>query len=267
MLGGDGDDVIEDTSAGQNLIRGGDGNDTLRAPSGEARMHGDAGADVLRGDGTFFGGAGDDSLYVDGEANGGAGDDLLLGGSGDDTLRGGDGNDHLRDTSGSNVIEGGAGDDSIDAFQGGSNRVLSGGDGNDTIYGFIADEVLGGDGDDLLNVASGNPRLAGGPGDDTLDGAGAGSSDTYVYADGDGADTVVDFEALWPQPDGPAGPRDQIELAVTGIDDFSDVLDVAREEDRPDGPPDIVLDFGNGDSLTLGRQSLSDLSADNFIFV
>jgi Ca2+-binding RTX toxin-like protein len=89
--------------------------------------------------------------------SGGSWEDRLYGLGGNDALDGGDGADHL---------EGNAGNDS-----------LNGGEGKDTLLGGTGgDELKGGQGNDLLN---------GGLGDDT-----------YVFAPGDGWDTLTDADAL-----------------------------------------------------------------------
>lgn len=57
-----------------------------------------------------------------------------------------------------------------------------------------ADTLSGGDGDDYLESGPGDDTLTGGHGDDELDG-GKGF-DTYVYAAGDGGDSIFDFDGL-----------------------------------------------------------------------
>ena len=89
------------------------------------------------------------------------------------------GDGSLRGVSDNDVITGDARDDNISL-----------GDGND--IGF------GGDGNDTIRGGWGNDVLAGGRGDDTLYGTGeAGSgipdSDVYVFASGDGNDTIKDW--------------------------------------------------------------------------
>ncbi len=83
-------------------------------------------------------------------------------------------------TEGDDVLLGSDGDDSLDGL--GGNDLIQGGFGYDTLLGGAGNDTLfGGDDSDLLN---------GGSGDDLLDGGG--SNDTYVYAPGDGNDTLVD---------------------------------------------------------------------------
>ncbi|WP_410056078.1 calcium-binding protein, partial [Roseobacter sp. HKCCA0434] len=74
------------------------------------------------------------------------------------------------------------------------NDTLSGTAGNDTMNGYKGDDLLqGGDGDDTMQGALGNDTLDGGTGDDSL--TGFGGNDTFVFASGDGADTITDFAA------------------------------------------------------------------------
>lgn len=103
---------------------------------------------------------------------------LLLGGDADDTLT----SAILGDT-----VRGGAGTDRITGADGGD--VLDGGSGNDTMFGGGgADSLLGGSGNDDLSGNDGDDTLRGGLGADRLQGQNG--DDTYIYARGDGFDTV-----------------------------------------------------------------------------
>ena len=69
---------------------------------------------------------------------------------------------------------------------------IDGRGGNDSLAGLGGDDILlGGDGNDGLNGGQGEDRLVGGLGADTL--VGGGGADTYVFAAGDGADTITDI--------------------------------------------------------------------------
>lgn len=147
-------------------IYAGEGDDQVWGRTGDDVLHGEAGDDYLDGE------EGDDHLI------GGAGDDNLVGRSGADTLDGGIGNDTLQGGSGDDVLLGGAGEDS-----------LFGGDGNDQLDGGADDDFFeAGAGDDVLNGGDGADQLSGGTGDDVLTG-GLGD-DKYVFAAGDGHDTI-----------------------------------------------------------------------------
>lgn len=121
--------------------------------------------------------------------NGGNGVDILNGDAGDDFLSGGNGADTLDGLAGNDTLIGGTGAD-----------VLNGGNGNDVLLG---DDVnIGAGGDDILNGGAGNDILDGGKGADILTG-GAGNDvltggkggDTFVFAAGEGTDTITDFVA------------------------------------------------------------------------
>ena len=118
--------------------------------------------------GTIDGGEAKDYLY------GGDAKDYLYGGEGDDTLDGGADNDTLYGGEGNDTLDGGAGNDTL--YGGEGNDTLDGGAGNDTLYG--------GEGDDTLVGGIGNDTLVGGAG-----------NDTFVYANGQGNDTITDYVA------------------------------------------------------------------------
>lgn len=147
---------------------------------------GSAGADFINGTpyaDTITTGAGDDVVFAD------AGNDVLSLGDGNDLADGGDGNDN---------ISAGTGDDT--AFGGNGADVLSGGDGSDALYGEAgSDNLSGGNGDDTLSGGADNDVLGGQDGNDTLAGdagfdqlAGGNGNDVYLFARGDGFDTVFE---------------------------------------------------------------------------
>ncbi len=127
--------ITESGTRGNDVLRGGSGNDTLDGLQGNDRLYGGSGNDTLNG------GRGNDELY------GSWGNDTLDGGSGNDTLDGGWNNDELY---------GGKGNDTLDG--GNDNDELYGGPGNDTLKG--------GWGNDELSGGQGNDTYTGGPGAD-----------------------------------------------------------------------------------------------------
>ena len=155
------------------------------------------------------------------------GDDWIVGGSGNDDLDGGRGDDWLT---------GGDGDDFISSGRGSGQDRLFGGAGNDTLIGRAGTNTLdGGAGDDLLN---------GGRGDDL-----------FVFSDGGGADRFSRFKAG-------AGTEDVIDLTGTSaVGDFADVQSLAIQAGNS-----TVIDFGNGDSITLTGVDTTELHQDDFIF-
>ena len=87
---------------------GGAGNDVITGGNEDDSILGNAGADLLNGgigNDTIYGGPGNDTLI------GSDGDDFLCGQGGHDLLLGGNGNDTLYDAVGPDTIYGGAGDD------------------------------------------------------------------------------------------------------------------------------------------------------------
>jgi Ca2+-binding RTX toxin-like protein len=82
--------IKADGGAGNDLLIGGGGNDTLDGGKGDDLIFGGAGDDKIkggRGNDLIFGGSGNDKI------NGGRGNDVIFGGPGDDTIKGGKGRD------------------------------------------------------------------------------------------------------------------------------------------------------------------------------
>ena len=123
-------------------------------------------------------GGGNDELVgnaADNALSAGAGNDEVKDGLGNDTLNGEGGNDDIRDVAGINTLDGGSGRDFVTG--GIFSDTLEGGTGNDILRGDPAVEGLGGP--DTLTGGTGNDYLMGGRG-----------SDVFVFAPGDGLDTI-----------------------------------------------------------------------------
>ena len=232
VSGGDGNDVIWGEDGNDNL--GGDaGNDTIIGGDGNDTIGGDDGNDLLNGgDGndTIFGGAGDDQI------GGGAGDDTLIGGDGNDTIWGEDGNDTINAGAGNDLVLGGAGNDQIGGGSG--NDTLLGGDGNDTLWGEDGDDVLtGGTGDDVMIGGAGH--------------------DTFVFAPGDGHDTITDFTTT-------AGPdTDHIWLTGTDLHSFADVV---THESFSATTGATTITYNGSNTITLNGVMPQQLTAEHFVF-
>jgi Ca2+-binding RTX toxin-like protein len=126
------------------FVFAGGGNDTVTMDSSadnhwRAEFHGEAGNDLLvgsLGSDTLDGGSGNDLLFGGGgndQLTGGDGNDTLFGDDGNDLLGGGNGNDWLFGGNGNDVLLGEAGDDWLFAIAGAD--VLVGGQGSDWLFG------------------------------------------------------------------------------------------------------------------------------------
>jgi Ca2+-binding RTX toxin-like protein len=251
LFGADGADLIYTGAAGVTSTANGD---RAWAGAGDDTVFGDDGTDIIGGgDGAddIIAGGGNDTVYAgadvsDDTVDGGAGDDLIYTGAGDDTIDGGTGAD---------TIYTGAGDDTD----------VDGGIGNDSIYGEDGDDSInGGDNDDMLDGGAGADALIGGDdadiliggaGDDVLTGNTTGPAaadndmDTFVFAVGDGNDTITDFE------DG----TDMVDLSDLGIASLDELV-------LEDDGTDFIIHTTDVDSITLTGMSGNITDAD-IIFV
>lgn len=242
-------DLVLVGSAGNDEILGGEGLDTIRSMQGDDIIYGGAGADQIwgaSGDDTINGGTGDDTL------RGGPDQDLIYGGEGDDFIRGQKHSDDLYGGSGDDNIKGGGGNDLIEGgadgdFLTGGTRfdVIYGGEGNDAMYGNAHDDSLfGGVGDDLLNGGGGNDHLIGGAGADDL--KGGNGADVFIFDVGHNADTIRDFDIA----------EDTLQISASLAAGLT-ASEIAASATLVTGG--AMLDFGNGDTITLS--TLTDLTA------
>ena len=262
-----GHDILTGSDFADHL-RGGDGDDILNGSDGHDTLDGDAGADILSGDDgndTLNGGKGIDTL------DGGVGDDVLVvrGNEGVyDTFDGGADTDTLRLVDTVTLAGFDATASSIEILQGNGRelegtkladvfdlsgltaapvnlRFIDAKGGNDTLTGSAFDDHLrGGEGDDVLDGRAGHDILDGGKG-----------NNTFVFADGYDNDTIVKFQA----------GKDKVDLTgVTGVSDFSDLVALMDQTDRKT----VVIDFGDGDTLTIEKTTIAVLTANqgDFLF-
>jgi Ca2+-binding RTX toxin-like protein len=171
--------VTVDLAAAAPQATGGHGNDTLATVED---VIGTAFADVLRGD------ASGNSL------TGGAGDDVIEGRGGNDTLAGGDGNDTLEYRSAAAAVTVSL------ASQSSMFPIMTGGAGNDTVTGF--ENLVGSAHNDTLTGNDGDNILEGLAGNDTINGGGG--SDTASYRSASSG-VNVDLQRTAPQATGGAG--------------------------------------------------------------
>lgn len=158
--------------AGQRAtIVGTPGNDVLRGGTGNDVIVGLGGRDVITG---------------------GNGNDVLCGGEGDDTLTGGNGNDLIGGGGGRDTITGGNGHDNLDgggATDADGADVVTAGNGDDVLAGSAGgDELIGGNGNDRFAGGDGTDRCVGGNGQDV-------GPDCETAQSLEGADPAITYPA------------------------------------------------------------------------
>lgn len=161
--------------------------------------------------------------------------DSWRGFDGNDKIDGKDGNDTIRGDHGNDKLLGGKGDD-----------VVKGGSGHDRINGGSgADKLFGNDGRDTIKTGAGDDVATGGRGEDV-----------FVFATGDGADRIKDFDAR-------GAVHDVIDLS--GVAEIRSWKDLRNNHLAQDGD-DVVIDALNGDTITLHGVNLADLDKGDFQF-
>ncbi|MCR9113231.1 MAG: Hint domain-containing protein, partial [Rhodobacteraceae bacterium] len=119
-------------------------------------------------------------------------------------------------------------------------------------FTYAGDDTLeGGAGNDTISGAFGADLITGGTGNDNIDvGAGDGVVDTVVMSDGDGDDTITGFDGPVDNGDGTFTGQDQLDLS--GMTDAGGArLNTRDVTVGNDGSGNAVLNFPNGDSITL----------------
>jgi Ca2+-binding RTX toxin-like protein len=201
IVGGTGNDTL-DGGAGNDNLQGGAGNDLYIADAtGDAVVEASgAGTDTVRTTAASYTlGANVENLTFAGSGNftgnGNALNNNLQGGAGNDTLSGAAGNDTLNGGAGADTMRGGLGDDSYGVSEAGDAVIEAAGEGTDTVNTTLASYTLGANVENLRFTGSGNfngngnglaNNIVGGAGNDTLNG-GAGAD---MLNGGAGADTL-----------------------------------------------------------------------------
>ena len=110
------------------------------------------------------------------------------------------------------------------------------------------DTIVGGPLDDIILAQAGNDDVDGGAGNDTF---------LFENTSRLGHDVIVDFEAG-------AGSGDLIRLTFVDDHRIRSLFDLRRIAE--DDGQDTVIDFGNGNSITLLGVVVADLHEDDFLF-
>ena len=147
------------------------------------------------------------------------------------------------------------GTDSKDKIDGtDSDDLIKGLRGADILYGGKGNDILNGNGGaDILSGGPGFDRLNGGYGDDILEGGF--NADTFIFRPRFGNDTIRDFEA--------SNDAEKIDLsAIETISSFDDLLSLHISQVNKN----VVIDDGNGSTITLIDVDLVDLGETDFRF-
>lgn len=265
-----------------DLLRGTDGDDVMRGLEGSDILYGSAGADVIDGGGAPFNGdqvnyedsptgvlvdlqigsgrlghAEGDSYISIQSAVGSRFEDQFTGNDAEDNLFiGGDGNDTFISSGGANTYIGEGGTDTV-SYASSSIGVTvdlaagtgQGGDAEGDEY-FEIEDIVGSRGDDTLKGDDGDNVISGEVGNDRL--FGGGGDDTFiVIASIGGTDTIEDFSTT-----------DDL-IRVFGLSSGTSFADLKANNLSQVGD-DALLDFGNGNSVTLLGIDVDDLAADDF---
>jgi Ca2+-binding RTX toxin-like protein len=199
---------------GDHTVHGGTGNDVITLAAGSSSVIGGGGTDIIIGQGTgsftIIGGSVADSITVGTGASsivanegadtivaGGAahvirgadGNDLFTLGGGNVSVDGGNDNDTINYTatvSGTATLIGGAGDDFINVLSGNGGHSIEGGTGNDSIFA--------GAGVQTINAGTGSDYIVGGGGADIIDVSAAADVDVIHFtAASDVGDIITGF--------------------------------------------------------------------------
>lgn len=222
------------------------GDDDLEGHGGDDHIHGGDGNDIIDGD------DGNDSLF------GGDGDDELIGGAGADLLYGGAGNDLLRGDGDADHFDGGDGVDTVDfsystgeitvnlatgqidwPATGGIETIVN----VENVIGSSGDNIIIGDSaDNHLDGANGEDTLRGGAGNDVLEGGNG--RDSFIFATGDGADIIADFDVA------------EDDITLNGVMVFPPSLGSGVTAIQQGN--DVLISYGAGDTITLSDVDLAD---------
>ncbi|MDQ0319396.1 Ca2+-binding RTX toxin-like protein [Pararhizobium capsulatum DSM 1112] len=216
----------------------------------------------------FLGGNGVQKVINTGTIKGsvclGGGDDFFNGSIGKVTgsVHGGKGNDtYVISSSSTKLVEkAGEGTDLVkssasytlrDNFE---NLALTASGNSSATGNALANQIHGNGGKNAIDGGAGNDTIWGHGGADSL--TGGSGSDTFVFAKGDGKDTITDFAAT--------GSSHDI-LDLTGLSSITDFKDLVKNHmTQQDGY--VYIDGLNGDSITLKNVKLAHLHADDFLF-
>jgi Ca2+-binding RTX toxin-like protein len=226
-----------------NLLVGRGGNDIIKGGAGNDTYDFSGPSSLLQGDDQYFDTSGTDKVRVNSfsDINGAQhiGNDLLV------TLATGSfrivnhfaGNaiETIVDTNGNSMVL------ATGNIGGNGSGIIAGGNGGETLDGR--------GGNDFLFGGNGSDRLIGGTGDDLL--SGGNGQDAFVFAPGFGHDTITDFAA-----------SDRLEFDGGAFQNFQQVEAASQQVGN-----DTIITADADSSITLQGVDLHSLHSSNFIFV
>lgn len=224
---------------------------------------------LLQSTGTaFLGGSGVQSVFNSGTIKGsivlGAGNDYFDGTGGKVTgsVQGGKGNDvYVLSDRTTKIVE--RASEGTDLVKAGVSYALGANIENLTLTGSantsatgngLANQLHGNAGRNVIKGGDGNDTIWGHRGADTL--TGGKGADHFVFAKGDGTDTITDFSAT--------GSNHDV-LDLSALDSITRYSDLVRNHMDQVGA-DVRIDGLNGDSILLKNVKIAHLDADDFIF-
>jgi Ca2+-binding RTX toxin-like protein len=232
------DEIGIDTFIGANYLRGSSYDDVFNGSDNNDRFRGSAGNDTING------GLGDEDQVDHNDSPNAINVDLALGS-----------NQVINDGFGTSdtltSIENVAGSDWDDIIRGdGNSNFLLGRQGNDLLEGRGGDDQLI-DVNNAGGLLGGDDTLIGGTGNDFM--RGGDGADTFVFAAGDGADIIDDFNFA----DG-----DRIDISAYGFASTAEFI-----IDTGTIPSSTILDFGGGDMVTLNGFDITSIGNANDAFI
>ncbi len=276
MQGGTGDDTYVAQAVGDSIIEfANEGYDTVQTALSAFTLSVNVEKLVYTGSANFTGvGEQYDDVLIGGPGSdyliGQAGNDILIGQAGaPNTLQGGTGDDiYAIEAVGDTIIEfPGEGHDQVQTnlgsftlpanvedmiYTGAGNFAGTGNASDNSITSKGGNDTLSGlGGNDILMSDGGNDTLNGGTGNDILDGGGG--DDTFIFAKGDGLDTIYNFKD--------SGAHDVIDLTGYGVASFA-----ALQPFMSQVGADTLIAFDAQNHITLASVQLSSLTANDFVF-
>ena len=269
---GSGDDTIDGsganngfnvtTGAGDDTITGGAGNDVIAAGEGTEAIGAGDGDDLIQLTGVFgadviVGGEGDEDNGGDTVSGATLTEEVVITFSGDEA-----GNFVSQDGNGNAIfaqietVETGLGDDTVDATLDTTGVTIITNEGEDVI--------IGGAGDDSIDAGDDEDTIIFGQNDTVLGGAGA---DEFIIQPTTGGMGVIGvFDPLTNVDNtviyDPLNPPNQDDNDFVDLSGFFNNINELRAANTPNGNGDVVLDLGDGQTLTF--VGFSDVTLLNF---